>query len=181
MNIKQNIPLIAGLLIPVLMVVFVAASIYLPKRSLNPQYDFLYTTESYPSYTERVGDSYVSHRYYVDGDTLAEETAPLPTKDGYYSADLKKPMFYRYDVKTNTSTKLTLEDAKKLKLNDARKSPDGLEVVHGSNTGGVFPFFFFDENNYNTVYLKQGNASRKLDITADNRYPGITFIAWITN
>jgi hypothetical protein len=42
---KKNLPLTIGLSIPVLMIVFIAASIYLPRLSATqPQFSFLYTS-----------------------------------------------------------------------------------------------------------------------------------------
>ena len=64
MQIKKNISLIVAIAIPIAMILFVAASIYLPSIFVKPHDNFVYT----------FGDAY-ARPYSVSGTTLTENDA----------------------------------------------------------------------------------------------------------
>ncbi len=63
MDYKKNIPLIVGIAIPLVMIILVGASIYIPRLYVKPQTNFLYQTG---------GDYYTSREYVVDNGTLVK-------------------------------------------------------------------------------------------------------------
>jgi hypothetical protein len=165
---KENIPLVIGLCIPVLMVIGIAISIYLPTLfAPEPQYNFIYTSWN---------QSYVSHNYYVDNSTIVEEEAPLPYEG--FKGTRSTPKLFLYDVKADKSLPISLEEAKKYKLDQSSLSPDGFEVSCGSYECDPF---FMGCRNYGTVYLKGHHISKKLDIKKESNYcwNNFDFIGWI--
>lgn len=168
MKLKENTSLIIGLAIPILMILFVAGSIYLPGLFVNPQYDFLYS----------VGDAYYSGQQYnvIDG----KLQSPLPLPSGLPThLPRQEPKFYMHDVKSNQSREVTLQQAQAFFLDTKPQSPDGFEAVYGSRGDGIFPFFFWTGTDYNSRYLKGRNVSKKLNLQFPGSYYNFRFLGWI--
>ncbi|HRH93631.1 MAG TPA: hypothetical protein PKV72_03820 [Candidatus Peribacteria bacterium] len=176
MKSKPNISLIIGIAIPIVMVLFVACSIYLPGLFIQPKVDFLYMTGSNDRYSCKM-------IYEVHGGTLQHIVPPSPYNDPAYVKQECSPMFYVYDVKTNESREVTFEEAQKLKADPSAVSPDGFELVRGNGGGGDFLFLFDMGRDYNSVYLKGHNVSRKVNIkrTGGDEYSYLDyqFLGWI--
>ena len=179
MKTNRNISLIIGLAIPLLMIVLVAASIYLPSLfAPSPKFNFLYVT----------GDDYYQAQQYVveKGKLIKREVKyPEPYATPYTPYTPGVARLFVHDVVRNESREISFEDAQQLSLNANIKSPDGFEVVYGSGSGGIFPLFFFSDIDYNAVYIKGHNASRKLNLqvgTAGNYhyyYNRFRFLGWM--
>lgn len=174
MNMPKNVVLWVALAIPVLMVLFVAGSIYLPQRGVEaPKYDFIYTLRNYSDgYEYSVGASGKLVR-----DKLPDENVAKPIPVGVASAPTR---FFRYDVKTNTSRELKFEEVAALKLDNTSTAPDGYELRRGGQSGGVFPFIF-SEGNYDDQFLVKGNHSLKLELKkiTDPYYSPFQFMGWV--
>ena len=170
MNPKKNVSLIVGIAIPILMIVLVAISIYVPALfAPAPRADFLYIT----------GDSYYQGQEYVlDNGKLVKREVKYPEN---YTPEVAR--FFLHNTSANEDKELSFEEAQKLKLNTNVKSLDGYEVVYGNTDGGVFPFFFSGGTDYNAMYLKGHNTSKKLNLQSpsDERYyyRGRRFLGWI--
>lgn len=180
MRMKNNLPLIVGVSIPLLVVVAVALSIYLPGLFVEPQYNFLYTT----------GDGqngyYTGYYEYVvrDGKLIKQEVkVPDEIKRNYPpyppSSEIK---FFVHDVKLNKSKQISFDEASRLKLDSNVQSPDGFEVVYGTRDGGAFPFFMSPSEDYHTRYLRGHNTGKKLNVQmgSDVYYDrAFRFVGWI--
>ncbi|PIW67536.1 MAG: hypothetical protein CO036_02520 [Candidatus Omnitrophica bacterium CG_4_9_14_0_2_um_filter_43_12] len=170
MSSKKNISLIIGIAIPIFMIFLIAISIYLPSLfAPAPQFNFLYVTE----------DSYGQNRQYgVENGVLVKYEVKYPE---HYTP--RAARLFIHDVSRNTNQEVSFEEAQKLKLDANVKSPDGYEVVYGSSGYGFFPFFFSGGYNYNTMYLKGHNASKKLELESSNDgryyYRNRRFLGWI--
>ncbi|MDA1061153.1 MAG: hypothetical protein O3B47_05170 [bacterium] len=170
MKSKENIPLIIGIALPILMIVFVAASIYLPRLFAEPpQYDFLYSS----------GDNYrLDYDYEVVDGRLMKiyNHTDRSAIDLDLLEDEREIRFYVHDVEDDESRKISFEEAGDLILDDSEKSPDGYEVKRGGGGG------MFGPSNYNNVYISGHGLSRELDLEygINNYYRDFTFIAWIT-
>ena len=168
---SKDIALIVGLAIPLLMIVFVAAAIYLPRvfSSVDPpRYDFLYL----------VGSPYGDERYLVvDGRLTVQEVDP----PGYTPPGADWPRkLYIHDVAANSSELISFDDAAKLTLDGSPRSPDGFEIVHGRRSEFFFPIL--STTDYQTRYLQQDSWSRKLDLEtgSDAGYASMfNFLGWI--
>ena len=75
--IKKNISLLIALAVPVAMVLFIAASIYLPGMFIQPHFNFVYSTESYQRMVEGVSSTNVMHYYLYDVSTNQNESLTL--------------------------------------------------------------------------------------------------------
>ena len=170
MSSKKNISLIVGITIPIFMIVLIAVSIYLPPLfAPAPKFNFLYVTE----------DSYgQDHHYGVENGKLVKYEAKYPNN---YTPRGEK--LFMHDVSRNSDQEISFEEAQRLKLDANVKSPDGYEVVYGSSEYGFFPFFFSGGYDYNAMYLKGHNVSKKLELqlSNDGRYYSHDrrFLGWI--
>lgn len=175
MDLRKNSPLIIGISIPVLMILFVAGSIYLPGLFADPpMYDFLYTTGNDHYYCE--------WEYRPQSGRLVRvarpERPPVPVKDP--SEPPCDPLFYLYDVDADESMEIPFAEAEKLTLDQNSLSKDGYEVVRG-NGGGDF-LFFDGGSNYNNVYIRGHNWSKKINVNLSSQpyyYYNFRFLGWI--
>jgi len=169
MDLKKNFPLIAGIAIPILMIILVTLSIYLPLLfSPQPRYDFLYVS----------GDDYSEqYRHYgVENGTLIKYET-----DKNHDNSRRDIRFFIYNVTAKNSTEVSFDHARQLRLDSRLKSPDGYEVAYaGSDYGlGSVMFSGYDRNG---MYLKGHNASRKLNLSSSNAryyYWHDRFLGWI--
>jgi len=158
--------------IPIVMILLVAASIYVPGLFIHPKYSFLYVTGS---------DYYDGLQYAIqNGKLIKSVEKPAPNQKPRVDQSQLSIM----DVPLNESKTISLDDAQKLKLDPSAQSPDGFEVLQGNQSRGVFPFFDFAETDYNTIYLRGHNASKKLNarVTSTGNYGNyytFRFLGWI--
>lgn len=168
--IKKNITLIVGISVPILMILVVAGSIYLPGLFIKPKFNFLYIS----------GDSsyyYSQYQYYVqNGKLVRNETQESMSQSYQQQRDVKLRI---YDIDKNESRDVSFEEARGLDLDPNNISPDGFEVVYGSRGDGFFPFFY-SGTDYRTRYLKGHNVTKKLNLQLnDSYYNNFRFLGWI--
>jgi hypothetical protein len=170
MEIRKNFSLIVGVSIPILMILFVAGSIYLPGLFVKPKFNFLYAT----------GDDYFnSGQYIVQGGKLVKKEIEESGKSYVFPGEIK---LFIHDVSQNESREVSFEEAQDLDLDPNVKSPDGFEVVYGSRGEGFFPFLFGTRADYSTRYLKGHNVSKKLNVQlSGGYYNNFRFLGWIKN
>ncbi|MFA6584724.1 MAG: hypothetical protein WCS77_10540 [Elusimicrobiaceae bacterium] len=176
--IKRNISLVIGLAIPIVMILLVAGSIYLPGLFTKPHVNFLYASGNDSS------DSY----YYSNGQQYAVRSNTLietPIRQHENTDQLPVPMdtkLYIYDVAKNEAREISFEEAKNLNLDSNIISPDGFEFVCGSRDYGFFPLFGGPHGDYRDRYLKGHNVSRKLNLqlnSSNTRRNNPYFLGWI--
>lgn len=175
MNFKKNVALWVGLAIPVLMVIFVAISIYWPQQGVEPpQHHFVYALRNYSD-----GYEYTVQNGQLVRDDVRDENVPKPVPSGVANAPTR---FFLHDVGSNISQEVKFEDVQQMKLDNTVGAPDGYEIKRGGEGGGVFPFFF-SEGNYDDQYLVKGNKAIKLNLQKinDPYYAPFQFIGWIIN
>jgi hypothetical protein len=173
---KKNLPLLLAFAIPVVMIVAIAISIYVPGIGKQPQHDFLYAS----------GDTYNgNYSYMVINGFLQQVSRAVPLNapglpPGKVSEIPQTVNFYIYNVKTNSATQTPFDAAQKLHLNPSTQSSDGYIVERGNGSGG-FPFG--GPSDYNSWYIKGHNRARTLNIQANNSTPyysdNIQFLGWI--
>lgn len=170
---KRNLPLYIALAIPVLMIVLVAAFIYLPNMGKKPQYNFVYMTGN--GYLPYGGQEYsVSNGHLVQNPSPLDNSAPnVPPKP---VVPLGQPHFYVYDVTANSANEVSFQQAQALTLDPSNLSPDGYTLDRG-NSGD---FLFSGPSDYNTWYLKGHNHSSKLNVkVVGNDYYNLQFLGWV--
>jgi hypothetical protein len=165
---KKNLSLIIALALPILMVIIIAASIYIPRRSVNPQQDFIYMLE------DDYGYSYKSFE-------VTNNKLQRTNREGAKADDLLKatePKLYIHDVQTNHSREVQYDEVSSLLINGATLSEDGYEVVSGRTGGG---FLLFSSGSYGGFFIKnQSGASKKLQLSLSSRdFYRYHFVGWI--
>jgi len=166
--IKKNIDLVAAAAIPIIMIIFIAASIYLPRFFVKPAFNFIYISPD---------DRYNQNYYTVQNGKII--LAPNTNWGGEIRTSVIK--LYIYDVAKDTAREISLAEAQNLNLDAHKISPDGFEIVNGSDSDYIFPFFFASNTDYHTYYLKGHNLSKKLNIQLNDHsgYNEFRFIGWI--
>ena len=173
--IKKNITLVLGISIPILMILLVAGSIYLPGLFIKPHFNFLYVS---------VDDSYYNYnngqQYSVQNDKLVKNEIKQPENPNYNPPQGESKL-YLYNVTKNESEEVSFSDAQNLNLDSNIKSPDDFEVVYGSRGDSFFPFFWGSGTDYNARYLTGHNVSRKLNLqlNGSSYYNNFRFLGWI--
>ena len=171
MKFKQSTSLIVALAVPLLMIVLVVISIYVPGLfAPAPRFNFIYVTGD---------DYYQGNQYVVENGRLAKHEIKTPE---HYTPGVTR--FFMHNVSSNTSKEISFEDAQQLHLDANITAPDGYEVVYGNAEYGFFPLFFSGGQDYNSMYLKGHYSSKKLNlqIPADRSYSyrdHARFIGWI--
>lgn len=166
---KQNFPLIIGFAIPLLMIAFIIASVYLPTFFSEPKYKFLYASGT---------DYYNENSYTVTKGYVAK--MPIPTPVEPFVSVAPTPQLFIHDIKTNHSTPIPFEKAQTIKVDPNKESPDGYEVKPGHANEGFF-LFGTSVRDTNTYFIVGHNVSKKLNLkTFDIKYyNSIQFIGWI--
>lgn len=161
---RKHLTLALGVSIPVLMILFVVGSIYLPRYwAPKPRTDFLY--------------SMGPERYYVssEGHLLRTEIEDPKT----HPSQQTKTVLYQYDVSKDQSVPVKYAQVRSWKLDPRSISPEGYELVHGQRTEGFFPFLFASRD-YDRVYLKGHSNTRRLNVNWHQYSPyRFRFLGWI--
>ena len=172
--IKKNIVVILAFMLPILLIIGLAVSVYLPGVFLSTQYDFVYATCGGESNYSKPCDQFIAQAYKIENGKLVPQIV----------IDLYNPHLFLYDTKNNESREITLDQARGLELSPLLTSPDGVSVDSGYNRGSEFFPFFDGSSNYG-FYLTKGSKHRRLNLLGDNnRYysdNNFKFIGWIIN
>ena len=170
----NRISLIIGLAIPVLVVLFIAASIYLPRWFSTvqpPTYDFDYQTGSYPSNT----------RYRVINQHLTTaDSARTPAVDPALVTRNKtseRPRLFLHHVQQNRSEELSFDQASNLILDPSQIAPDGYRLEWGTRNDG-FPFFYSRDSHARYLVKKHRAIPMNL-IAPDGNYYSLHFLGWV--
>lgn len=168
--------MVIGISIPILMILFVAGSIYLPGLFIKPHFNFLYVSGDDSSYYYYNN----GYQYSVQNGTLIKNEAKQPENQNYNPPRVE-PKLYLYDVAKNESKEISFAEVQNLQLDSSVKSPDEFEVVYGSRDDGFFPFFYGGGTDYNARYIKGHNVSKKLNLQFNGSpyYNNFRFIGWI--
>jgi hypothetical protein len=158
--------------LPVLLIVFVAGAIYLPRFWAKPaQYDFVYTKQSTGN------EAYSVSR---ENNSLVKEENPsgiAPEDLTKGNAVLVEPKLYRYHVATGESDRISFDEAATLRYQNRVQSQDGYEVTTGGYGGGLF----FGSSSKPAIYLRSHGASTKITLTGIDTYNlyNFQFIGWV--
>ena len=191
---KDNLVLVVGLTLPVLLMAGFLAVSALPDRTDPPKYDFVFSTQDYPSSLIPI-----TVRLLVKDHVLVAQYTKLPSAPaGYASAGWRK--LYLYDAGSRTVRQLefgfppdlaALEGTREepvaaaagMTLDPALRSPDGYELSFGDRRGGGLLLEMFGGSRaYEPRLRKDG---RSVPISAGGREPfgfnsDIEFLGWVT-
>ncbi len=194
--IRDNLVLIVGLTLPVLMMVgFLAASTMSRRLADPPKYDLVFAVSDY---TMRPAAP-VGVRLVVDGDLLRAQYTTLPEQPGGAASREWKKLFV-YDATSRTVRELpfevpldagaiqgtrvdTVDSTRTLRLSPARMAPDGYELVYPEGSGGgLFTELFYARRSRYAPRLKKGGSSVPLTLSEVQAYQGqpAEFVGWVT-
>src|SRR5688572_701657 len=195
--VRENVVLVVGLVLPVVMMAgFLLASSLPVTVGDPPRYDLVFTVQDYPP-TPNIP---VSVRLVVKQGVLTAQYARLPLPPGgYASAGWKK--LYVFEASSRTVRQLSfgfpadmdaiegtredvVEATAKLRLDTTLQAPDGYELAYGSYArGGLLSDVFFGSRGYTEPRLRKGSSSVPLQATAGQpafAYGAIEFVGWVT-
>ncbi|MBP9763758.1 MAG: hypothetical protein KBD03_00390 [Gammaproteobacteria bacterium] len=182
---KENLILIVGIALPILLVIVFYLAAVLPKMLVkSPKIDLLYLTTTYPH--DGINTEV------IDG-TLKIWISPEVQK-----GSLPMPRLFRFNAKTLTSTEipinlstapgivmtkkreaLNIPEIKDLKLDTQEIAPDGYKAeISSPNAGGVANLFLL--NTKRTLLIsKNGKVINVSDEKNRDGYKSIKFLGWI--
>ena len=185
--IKENLVLVIGLALPVLLIVLFFVATVIPKMySTPPQYEVLFSVQDYgyqnkPDYTID---------FKVKNQQLMVNAKKTDDKNNYYNS--KKLM--AYDAKTEVMREISIDasqfadgaeillaETKSMTIDTAMVAPDGylMENQHYGNSGLIGGLFGSGGRN-NGYRLKKGSVGYKINTLQNNYYyDQLHFIGWV--
>lgn len=163
---KEKLPLIVGIGLPLLLILYVAITASLPSLFVKPKYNFIYVNDPY------------HNRFNINvlnGKINMEQTYRYDNR--YDNSTFTQPTLFLYDVINDKSTQISLAQAQSYTLDPSNKSPDGFTVGRrDSDSSSYFPFFFgsYDTGNY----LMGKGLNRRI---TEGNYYNFKFAGWIVN
>ena len=177
MKITNNIPLLIGVALPIIIIFTISIIIFTPSLFIKPQYNFLYsnTDTYYYDYNNRYSNTYV-----VEGNHLSLSSLPTTTRVTYKGDN---PPLYLYDVKNNSTHQLDWSEAKNFNIDPGPSSPDGYIVKYLYSNDGIFELFG-SNGNQNGYVIYKDNGSKKLNGLNSSGYSyynsgNFKFIGWV--
>lgn len=178
---KKNYLVIIAFSLPVLLVVGVALSVYLPAFFLSTDYNFIYSTcADGNSYNYSQCNDYLKKKYSVVNNKLTVNNVPNE-KDLNFSERL-----FLHNNEKNESREITLAEAQGLNLSNLLTSPDGVTISYSYERGTYF--LFSRSNSTSGYYLTKGKSKKKVNLInqSDSRYgyygrDNFHFIGWVLN
>jgi len=180
--IKKNITVLLAFLLPILLVLGLAISVFLPGLFLSTQYNFVYATcdiglgdyRYYPDYPPNC-TAYLNSLYKVEKTKLVIQA--IVSANGRYI-----PHLFIHDTTNNESREITFAEANDLRLSGLLTSPDGVSVDSGYDRGDRFFMFDMMSSNHD-FYLTKGREHHRLNLINSNgrydSYNNFKFIGWV--
>lgn len=156
---KENLPIIIAIALPILFIIIASALIFVPSILVDPQHNFIYTSDTTYSKYENIYTV-------VDGKISIKQN---PYIDEYSKVSIYDvPKIYLYNVEDDTSKEISLEEAQKFDLDPGPSSPDGFYINYEYGHNGIFEIFG-DSGNNRGWYITKGNAEKKIDAIHNER------------
>ncbi len=184
---KRAILLGVAFLLPLIFIMVVFITSYVPSQSLTTEFDFVYATctEGRSPYNYYCSN-HLQNRYSVENGRIVENALPadldsdndgVPDIDENYSTRL-----FIHDTTLDLSEEVSLVEAQRLSIDERMTSPDGAAVEWQYASGGNFFPFVRYSNRYG-YYLTRGSARRELNLVNQSQQPyyqnDFRFIGWL--
>jgi hypothetical protein len=169
----KHLPLAIGIALPVVFIAIISVAIFLPTLFIKPEHNFIYTLEDTSWYNQNY-----EHSYKVEGDRIVIE--PIISRNSNV-VQKGSPGLFLYDVKNNTSERITLEEAQRYNVSPGPSSPDGYTVGYEYGHAGIFELFG-DSDSQRGYFISSGSAKKKLTGLGADRYTyqtGFRLIGWV--
>jgi hypothetical protein len=185
--IKENLVLVIGLVLPLLLVVLFFVATVIPKSlGTPPQYEMLFTTTKY--------DYQNKPEYAIDFNVKNQQLMVKAKKYDEKNYNNVSKILMAYDGKTETvreikfdaskfgdENEVLLEETKNLNIDTAAISPDGY-TLEGPNYGGngLLGGLFGGGYRNGGFRLKKGGVGYKVPtLQPDYYYNQVQFIGWV--
>jgi hypothetical protein len=191
--IKDNLVLVVGLTLPILLMLGFLVAASLPEQlSDPPKYDLVFTVPDY----QAPPNVPISVRLVVKDGLLKAQYTRLPAGQGYsgwrklfvYETGAAKVRQLEFglpaDIDAITGTREdTVTATAKLRLDTTVQSPDGYELSYGDGGGGgLLGEVFFRPRYSNEPRLRKGAASVSLSTSGQPfAYGSAEFVGWVVS
>ncbi|HEV8395173.1 MAG TPA: hypothetical protein VGQ37_12910 [Vicinamibacterales bacterium] len=191
--VKDNLVLVVGLTLPVLLMAgFLAVSALPDRLSDPPQYDLVFTTNEYPSTPVPINVRLIVK----DGALVAQYTRPPGQQGSFgvwkklfvYEASARRVRQLTFGFPTDMATldgtrEEPVASAAQFKLDTTLQSPDGYELAYGDRRGGGLLLELFGGARGYEPRLRKGSRSVPLTAAVGQPafdYGGVEFVGWVT-
>lgn len=172
-------------MLPIILIVGLALTVYIPSLLLSTKYNFVYTScSNRVNYEPYNCESYLQKRYSVIDDKITVNTVDMTMGLDNKKSDINQnytSRIFLHDTEKNESREITFEEAQDLALSSLITSPDGVAVSSGYSGGSSF-IFGGSSSSYG-YYLTKGKRRQKLNLinNTDEYYSqnNIHFIGWV--
>jgi len=177
---RKNLPVIVAIVLPILVVVGVLISIYLPTVGLQPGYNLVIASNN-----DKAWSYYDEEARYV---VVGQKIQRLDLKKQENSKNIgpapesQISRLYIYDFDKEQIQEITYEEAQNLSIIKAGNvSPDGYRAIYsqGGNNLGIFEIFGGYSRDYGLVISKNGKSIFKKIDELWNNYYGTEILGWI--
>jgi len=185
--VRENLILISGILLPILLVICFYLAALLPKLLVQPpQYDLLYLTSPYPHdgvNTEvvngklkiwvtpqvRKGELPMPRLFLFEAKTQSSREIPIPVSS------------LPTNTRPNTKEAVVIPEIQSLTLDTRETAPDGYQAkIDAPNYGNLVSILVFSNYQRNFVISKRGNTINISDEnSAISNYKSIKFLGWV--
>jgi hypothetical protein len=189
--IKKNFAILLAFTLPIVLIIVVALSVYLPSIFLSTNYNFVYTvcTDGTNYYYPHDCNNYLQKHYSVVNNKIVVNDAGVTLDSNSFdkTPDISKnytARIFLHDTAKNESREIAFEEAEMLTLSSLLTSPDGVTVSNQYDRNGSDFFFVFD-GGYSSYgyYLTKGKSRNKLNLINDtDRYyygNNFQFMGWV--
>lgn len=183
--IKNNFAVLLAFALPIILIIAIALSVYIPSLLVFTDYNFVYATcTTGTQYPPNRCNRYLDLRFtVVDGELVVNEVDTETDLDDRYSYnnDNYNPRLFLHDTEKNESREITVSEAQSLTLSPLLTSPDGVSVSSDYERGP--DLLFLDGGSSFGYFLKQGSNKKRINlIHSDSRYSyrnDFRFIGWV--
>jgi len=180
--IKENFVILIAFMLPVVIIVVVALSTYLPSIFISTDYNFIYTSCSDGGYRSYECNNYLEKKHEIVDGKLVASSVDNNGNPKTEVCDNCTARIFLHNTEKNEGRDITLEEAETLTLNSLLTSPDGVTVSSHYDRGADF-FPVFDGSSSYGYYLTKGKSKSKLSlINSDDRYyyrDNFQFLGWV--
>jgi len=177
----KNIAIILAFLLPIILILIVVLSVYLPSAFLSTKYNFIYASCN-TNYSYDCSSRILNHYKVVEGKLVLEPFAEKTDSNSNGLLDEKEianARFFLHDTQKNESREISLQEVKSMTLNGLITSPDNVSVSSGYERG--VDFMLISGRSTYENYLVKGNSKTKLNLIKNSEYyyNNIHFIGWV--
>lgn len=170
----KHFPLIVGISLPLIFIFIISIVIFGPSLFVKPQHNFLYTTEgTYYGYNQGYQNTYKVENQRITLDPIAPRENEIQPQVA--------PTLYLYNVTTNSSHQITLQEAQGYTIDAGPSSPDGYTVAYEYSHDGIFELFGSNGNDSGYFIFKDNGRKKLNGIVGNQRWDneGFKLIGWI--